>query len=168
LVRYESLQAYDFDIDKYQAATFGKIWNQRATLTKDHKSNNQFRANVKSFYLILGCDLYHSNLAAQVSFDADLGPRSGSLDRALYTPGRVNIIGAIRGGAYVKLPREGNWLKQPRIFPKADDRNSGEPFTLQHYRGSNEKLPIIGEISILNCPKEDSLWNISLQKRTRT
>ena len=62
------------------------------------------------FYLILGCDLYHSNLAAQqVSFDADLDPRSGSLDRALNTPGRVNTIGAIRGGAYVKLPREGNW-----------------------------------------------------------
>ena len=33
----------------------------------------------------------------------------GSLDRALNTPGRVNTIGAIRGGAYVKLPREGNW-----------------------------------------------------------
>ena len=62
------------------------------------------------FYLILGCDLYHSNLVArQVSFDADLDPRSGSLDRALNTPGRVNTIGAIRGGAYVKLPREGNW-----------------------------------------------------------
>jgi hypothetical protein len=45
----------------------------------------------------------------QVSFDADPGPRRGSLDRALYTPGRVNIKGAIRGGAYVKLPREGNW-----------------------------------------------------------
>ena len=50
LVRYESLQAYDFDIDKYQAATFGKIWNQQATLTKDHNSNNQFRANVEVFF----------------------------------------------------------------------------------------------------------------------
>jgi hypothetical protein len=34
------------------------------------------------------------------------------------------MIGAIRGGAYVKLPREGNWLKQPRIFSKAEDRKS--------------------------------------------
>jgi hypothetical protein len=33
----------------------------------------------------------------------------GSLDHTLYTPGRVNIIGAIRCGAYIKLPREGNW-----------------------------------------------------------
>ena len=64
LVRYESLQAYDFDIDKYQAATFGKIWNQRATLTKDHKSNNQFTCKYLFFYKIPGCDLYHSNLAA--------------------------------------------------------------------------------------------------------
>jgi hypothetical protein len=81
----------------------------------------------------------------------------GSLDRALYTPCRANIIGAIRGGAYVKLPREGNWLKQPRIFPKADDRKTGEPFTLQHCRRSNAKLFIIEEISLISREKPNSL-----------
>ena len=62
------------------------------------------------FLNIPGCDLYHSNLAAhKFSLMQTLIHGGGSLDRALYTPGRVNIIGAIRGGAYVKLPREGNW-----------------------------------------------------------
>ncbi len=47
--------------------------------------------------------------SAQVFSNIDPGPRWGSLDRALYTSSRANIIGAIHGGAYVKHPRKGNW-----------------------------------------------------------
>ena len=48
----------------YQIDILSKIWNQRATLRKDHNSNNQFTCKCLFFYKIPGCDLYHSNLAA--------------------------------------------------------------------------------------------------------
>jgi hypothetical protein len=105
------IQGLDSDIDIYQIDIFGKIWNQRATLSKDHNSNNLFKCKFL-FFLYKNSRLLSVSLEpcrTQVFFDADPDPRWGSLDRALYTPGRVNIIGAIRGGAYLKLPREGNW-----------------------------------------------------------